>query len=204
MEKVMQQAAEHLAANDPVLKPVIERAGFCTLRPHTEYYWELLDGIIGQQLSVQSAAAITARFKALFPDALPTPQQILDIEPEKLRAVGFSGAKVKYVKSLAEHILNGELELDKLNMLSNNEIIAELTAVKGIGEWTAHMFMMFAMGRLDILAVGDLGIKAGIQKLYGFDHLPTPIEVETVAKQNNWAPYQSVACWYVWHAKDNN
>jgi DNA-3-methyladenine glycosylase II len=202
MKKIMQKAADHLAANDPILAPVIKQAGLCTLRPHTEYYWELLDGIIGQQLSVQSAAAITARFKALFPDALPTPQQILDIEPEKLRTVGFSGAKVKYVKSLAEHILDGQLELDKLNMLSNDRIIAELTAVKGIGEWTAHMFMMFAMGRLDILAVGDLGIKAGIQKLYGYDKLPTPAEITDLAERNHWAPYQTVACWYIWHSKD--
>jgi DNA-3-methyladenine glycosylase II len=205
MEEVMRKAAEHLAENDLVLAQAIKRAGLCTLQPvrSEDYYWELVDAIISQQLSVKAAHSIEERFKALYPGALPTPDQILVTPDEKLRQVGLSGAKVIYVKSLAKHIRDGNLELEKLNSLSNLEIAGELTAVKGIGEWTAHMFLIFAMARLDVLAVGDLGIKAGIQKLYNFPALPTPEEITKLAKQNNWHPYESVACWYIWHAKDN-
>jgi DNA-3-methyladenine glycosylase II len=206
MREVMQKAAEHLAKNDPVLAPIIKRAGLCTIRPvkTDDYYWELVDAIISQQLSVKAARAIEERFKALYPGSLPTPNQILVTPDEKLRQVGLSGAKVKYVKSLAEHIKDGKLELELLNKLSNLEVSRELTAVKGIGEWTAHMFLMFAMARLDVLAIGDLGIKQGIQALYGLPTLPSPDQITKLALANNWHPYESVACWYIWHAKDNN
>jgi DNA-3-methyladenine glycosylase II len=205
MEEVMQIAAEHLAKNDPVLAPVIARAGLCTIRPVSpdDYYWGLVDAIISQQLSVKAARAIEERFKALYPGSLPTPDQILITPDEKLREVGLSGAKVTYVKSLAQHIRDGKLELELLNKLSNMEVSRELTAVKGIGEWTAHMFLMFAMARLDILAVGDLGIRIGVQKLYDLDHLPFADEIHQIAAKNHWNPYETVACWYVWHAKDN-
>jgi DNA-3-methyladenine glycosylase II len=205
MEEVMQKAAEHLAKNDPVLKPVLNSAGLCTIRPvqPEDYYWELVDAIISQQLSVKAARAIEERFKALYPGSLPTPNQILVTPDEELRSIGLSGAKVKYVKSLAEHIRDGKLELELLNKLSNLEVGRELTAVKGIGEWTAHMFLMFAMARLDVLAVGDLGIKQGVQKLYNLPSLPSPEQITKLSKVNNWHPYETVACWYIWHAKDN-
>jgi DNA-3-methyladenine glycosylase II len=205
MDLVMQKAADYLAKNDPILKPVIKRAGLCMIRPvkPEEYYWELVDAIISQQLSVKAAHSIEERFKAFYPGALPSPDQILVTPDEILRTCGLSGAKVRYIKSLAEHIRDGNLELEKLNTLSNLEISRELTAVKGIGEWTVHMFLMFAMARLDVLAVGDLGIKAGIQKLYNLPSLPTPEQIAKLAQVNNWHPYESVACWYVWHAKDN-
>jgi DNA-3-methyladenine glycosylase II len=205
MEEVMQKAAEHLAKNDPALKPVLNSAGLCTIRPvqPEDYYWELVDAIISQQLSVKAARAIEERFKALYPGSLPTPNQILVTPDEELRSIGLSGAKVKYVKSLAEHIRDGKLELELLNKLSNLEVGRELTAVKGIGEWTAHMFLMFAMARLDVLAVGDLGIKQGIQKLYNLHAPPTPEQITKLAQVNNWHPYESVACWYIWHAKGN-
>jgi DNA-3-methyladenine glycosylase II len=203
MEEVMQKAADHIAGNDPILKPVIKRAGLCTIRPvkSQDYYWELVDAIISQQLSVKAARAIEERFKALYPGALPTPDQILVTSDENLRKVGLSGAKVKYVKSLAEHIRDGKLELELLNKLSNLEVSRELTAIKGIGEWTAHMFLMFAMARLDVLAIGDLGIKQGIQKLYDLPSLPTPDDITKLAEKNNWHPYESVACWYIWRSQ---
>jgi DNA-3-methyladenine glycosylase II len=206
MEDVMQKAADHLAKKDPILKSVIKRAGLCTISPvkSEDYYWELVDAIISQQLSVKAARSIEQRFLALYPGRIPSPDQIIVTEDEKLRACGLSGAKVRYVKSLAEHIRDGRLELEKLNKLSNLEVSRELTAVKGIGEWTAHMFLIFAMSRLDVLAVGDLGIKAGIKKLYGLPSLPSPEEITKLAQVNNWHPYESVACWYIWHAKDNN
>jgi DNA-3-methyladenine glycosylase II len=205
MEEAMQKAAEHLAKNDPILKPVIKRAGLCTIRPvkPEDYYWELVDAIISQQLSVKAARSIEERFKALYPGSLPTPNQILVTPDEKLRQVGLSGAKVKYVKSLAEHIRDGKLELEKLNKLSNLEVGRELTAVKGIGEWTAHMFLMFAMARLDVLASWRFRDKTRIQKLYNLPSLPSPEEITKLAQVNNWHPYESVACWYIWHAKDN-
>jgi DNA-3-methyladenine glycosylase II len=206
MDELMQKAAEHLAGNDPVLTPVIERAGLCTIRPvkPEDYYWELVDAIISQQLSVKAARAIEERFKALYPGSLPTPDQILITPDEKLRQVGLSGAKVKYVKSLAQHIREGKLELELLNKLSNLEVSRELTAVKGIGEWTAHMFLIFAMARLDVLAVGDLGIKQGVQKLYNLPSLPDPQQITKLAKVNNWHPFESVACWYIWRDKDTS
>jgi DNA-3-methyladenine glycosylase II len=205
MEEVMQKAADHLAKNDLILAAVITRAGLCTIRPvkTEDYYWELVDAIISQQLSVKAAHSIEQRFLALYPSKVPSPDQILVTPDEDLRKVGLSGAKVKYVKSLAEHIRDGKLELELLNKLSNLEVSRELTAVKGIGEWTAHMFLMFAMARLDVLAVGDLGIKTGIQKLYNLPSLPTPEEIIKLAEKNNWHPYESVACWYIWHSKDN-
>ncbi len=203
VKDIMEAAAKHLKKNDPVLAPVVEVAGLCSIKPHKDYYGELVDSIIGQQLSVKAASTILGRFKELFGGKLPTPDQILEVEHETLRGVGLSNAKAGYVKDLAVHILDGKLELNKLDALPNEEIIKELVAVKGIGEWTAHMFMMFAMGRPDILATGDLGIKMGVKKLYGLDHLPDPEEIKTIAKRNNWHPYESIACWYVWHAKDN-
>lgn len=199
----MRKAADHLAANDPVLAPVTQRAGLCTIVPHTDYYWELVDGIISQQLSIKAAAAIEKRFQELFKSEVPAPEQILRATHEDLRGVGLSNAKANYVRDLAQHIVDDKLHLNQLDTMSNDEVIAELTKVKGIGEWTAHMFMMFAMGRLDVLAVGDLGIKNGIKMLYGLEQLPTPEEITELAKTNNWHPYETVACWYIWHAKDN-
>lgn len=199
----MQKAADHLALNDPVLAPIIRKAGLCTIVPHTDYYWGLVDGIISQQLSVKAAASIESRFKALYPGKVPLPEQILKTPHEKLRDVGLSNAKALYVRDLAQHIVDDTLKLDRLDNLTNDEIVQKLVAVKGIGEWTAHMFLMFVMGRLDILAVGDLGIKTGIQALYGFDNLPSADEITELAQKNNWAPYQTVACWYIWQYKDN-
>lgn len=200
----MQEAADYLSRVDPVLRPVIDQAGLCTIVPHTNYYWELVDSIISQQLSVKAAATIEGRFKNLYKEPVPLPEHILATPHEKLREVGLSNAKATYVRDLAQHIVDGKLKLDQLDKLSDQEIIKELTAVKGIGEWTAHMFLMFAMGRPDILAVGDLGIKAGIQKLYNLKYLPTPEQVAEIATKNKWSPYQTAACWYIWRAKDND
>jgi DNA-3-methyladenine glycosylase II len=202
VKNMMEQAAKHLMEHDPVMAPVVELAGLCTIRPHKDYYGELVDGIIGQQLSVKAAAKILDRFKGLFGGKLPSPEEILMTAHETLRGVGLSNAKAKYVKDLASHILDGKLKLPSLDNMSNEEIIKELTAVKGIGEWTAHMFMMFAMARPDILATGDLGIKMGVKQLYGLDHLPSPEEIKQIAISNNWRPYESIACWYIWRAKD--
>jgi len=203
MKQIMQKAADHLSTHDSVLASIIKQAGLCTIVPHSNYYWELVDSIISQQLSIKAAVTIEGRFKDLFKEDVPLPEHILATPHEKLRGVGLSNAKANYVRDLAQHIVDGRLELEKLDTMTNQEIIDELTAVKGIGEWTAHMFLMFAMGRLDILAVGDLGIKNGIKLLYNLKYLPTPEQITEIATKKNWHPYETVACWYIWHAKDN-
>lgn len=200
---IYHQAAEHLAKNDPVFAPLVEQYGLCTMRPHKNYYQELVDSIIGQQLSVKAGASITKRFVALFGDSFPTPQAILTKSVDELRTAGLSRAKAAYIRDLAQHVVDGKVKFDHLDNLSNEEVIRELLPVKGIGEWTVHMFLMFCMGRLDVLAIGDLGIKNGVKKLYGLDHVPSPEEITAVAKKNNWHPYESVACWYIWQSLDN-
>lgn len=199
----LKAATIHLAKHDPILARLIKSHKKCDISPHTNYYQELVDSIIGQQLSVKAARSILNRFIDLFGGTFPKPDQILAKSPEELRAVGLSNAKAAYVQDLAHHVMDGRLVLDKLNLLSNEEIIQELTAVKGIGEWTAHMFLLFAMGRLDVLAHGDLGIKNGIRAVYNFDHLPTAKDIQDLSKKNNWHPYESVACWYIWQSLDN-
>lgn len=202
-DKVVAEAAEYLGKNDPILGKVIKKSGPCTIRPHTNYYQELVDSIISQQLSVKAAAAIEGRFREMFGGKFPSPEQILTKDVEELRAIGFSYAKGRYVQDLAQHIIDGKVKFDTIDSLSNEEVIAELTAVKGIGEWTAHMFLMFCMGRSDVLPVGDLGIRNGIRALYGLEKAPTPDEVSDIAKKNNWYPYESIASWYVWASLDN-
>jgi DNA-3-methyladenine glycosylase II len=162
-----------------------------------------VESIISQQLSVKAAASIQRRFLELFAGNFPTPSAILTKTPEDLRAAGLSWAKAAYIHDLAQHIKNGNIAFDKLDSRSNQEIIAELTDVKGIGEWTAHMFLIFCMGKLDILPTGDLGIRNGIKAIYGLAAVPTPQQVIEVAEQNKWHPYESVASWYVWHFLDN-
>ncbi len=203
-EAVARAAAAHLSDVDPVLRPIITQAGLCTIRPHTDYYRELVESIIGQQLSVKAAATIRRRFCALFAcEAVPPPQDILTKDIDELRSAGLSRGKAMYVRDLAQHVVDGKVRFDHLDGLSNDEVIAELTAVKGIGVWTAHMFLMFCMGRTDVLPTGDLGIRNGIRKLYGLAELPAPTEITELAAAHHWHPYESVASWYVWHSLDN-
>ena len=193
---------EHLRVNDPVLATVIASHPAPTFRPHTDYYRELVESIVSQQLSVKAAATIMKRFVDSF-EHFPEPQEILDRDFEELRSVGLSGQKTNYIRDLAQKILDGDVTFDHLDDLSNAEIIAELTAVKGIGEWTVHMFLIFCMGRLNVLATGDLGVRNGIQKLYDLDQLPSPTDIIAISEKNDWAPYQSIVCWYAWKALDN-
>jgi len=201
------RAIAHLRAADPVLAALIDavgplgdaRAG----RPDPgDHYGALVRTIAGQQLSVLAARAIYGRLTARFDDRPPTPQEILDDDPEELRAAaGFSRAKVSYLRSLAEHVLSGELELERLDELSDEDAIAELVAVKGIGVWTAHMFLMFQLGRPDILPVGDLGIRRAIEIAYGLDGLPDGPTMEEIAEP--WRPQRTLACRYLWRSLQN-
>lgn len=199
----MDEALAHLSKSDSHLNLLIESYEKPKFLPHTNYYHELVDSIISQQLSVKAARTIEGRFKNLFDGKFPTPEQILEKDVEELRAVGLSRPKARYIQDLALKILEGEIRFDTLDQLSNQEIIEELTKVKGIGVWTVHMFLMFCMGRLDVLPIGDLGIKNGIMKLYELSAVPDATEIEVIATQNNWHPYESVASWYIWQSLDN-
>ena len=213
-------AEVYLAKADKKLAPVIKSSGPCRLKPHKDHYGELVGSIVGQQLSAKAGSTIWRRVLALFNDKMPTPEQLLKIDGQKLRDAGCSWPKVGYMKDLAQHIIDGRLDLDHVSTMPNDQLIEQLTAVKGIGEWSAHMFMMFGLGRLDILPVGDLGIRKAIQKLYPIKNsltsqgisngtskpvpLPTPEQIITIANKNKWHPYESVACWYLWQSLDNS
>jgi DNA-3-methyladenine glycosylase II len=167
-----------------------------------DLYGALVRTIAGQQLSVSAARAIWTKLLAHFDGRVPTPQEILDEDPDTLRtAAGFSHAKVAYLRSLAEHVLGGELVLDRLAALPDDEVIRELTAVKGIGEWSAHIFLMFTLARPDVLAVGDLGIRRAAQRAYGLAELPTAAELTELAEP--WRPYRTAACVVLWHSLTN-
>lgn len=196
-------AAEHLKRRDPILARVIDANGLCTIQPHDNYYQALVSSIIGQQLSVKAAASIRQRFETLFGGHFPTPEQILQTDTETLRSAGLSRPKIQYIFDLAKHIHDGELLIEKLPELSNEEIIRELVAVKGIGEWTAHMFLIFSLGRLDVLPVGDLGIRNGVQRLYGLPTIASAADIIAIATKYQWHPYESIASWYVWQSLDN-
>ena len=199
----MKAALTHLVKHDPILAKVIDNHAMPSFIAHTNYYQELVDSIISQQLSVKAARTIEGRFKDLFGGEFPSPEQILEKDIEELRAVGLSRPKGRYIQDLASKILDGTVRFDTLDQLSNDEIVEELTKVKGIGVWTVHMFLMFCMGRLDVLPVGDLGIRNGIMRLYNLEEVPGAAEIEAIAKNNNWHPYESVASWYIWQSLDN-
>jgi DNA-3-methyladenine glycosylase II len=203
-QQKLRQAEKHLAEHDKKLALVIAASGPCRIQPHTDHYGELVGSIVGQQLSTKAAATIWQRVLALFGGQMPMPEQLILVEDQKLRDAGLSWAKVKYVKDLAGHILDKRLDLQHISTMPNEQLIEQLTAVKGLGEWSAHMFMMFGLGRLDILPVGDLGVRKAIMNLYGLKEMPDPAAIVTIANDNNWHPYESVAAWYCWQSLDNN
>lgn len=203
-DTTLQNARTHLTRHDPVLASVIKHAPLPTIIPNKNYYQELVESIVSQQLSVKAAATILRRFIELFDgDEFPSPDHILDKSVEELRAVGLSRQKIGYIQDLATRVVDGSVKFNHLDVLTNDEIIAELTQIKGVGVWTVHMFLLFCMGRLDILPTGDLGIKNGIYNLYDLDEKPDAATIERIAQENNWHPYESVASWYIWHSLDN-
>ncbi|HLM86086.1 MAG TPA: DNA-3-methyladenine glycosylase [Solirubrobacteraceae bacterium] len=201
------RALAHLRACDPVLAELIAACGPLPNardgRPDREdHYGALVRSIAGQQLSVLAARAIYGRMTARFGGRPPTPAEILADDPEQLRAAaGFSRAKVSYLRSLAEHVISGELELERLDGLTDEQVIAELVAVKGLGVWTAHMFLMFHLERPDVLAVGDLGIRRAVERAYGLDGLPDAASIERIAEP--WRPHRTLACRYLWRSLQN-
>jgi DNA-3-methyladenine glycosylase II len=165
-------------------------------------YGTLVRSIVGQQLSTKAARSIWTRMTTeLYDGRTPTPQEIIDTDPDALRAVGLSRAKAAYLRSLAEHVVDGELPIDDLAELPDAEVYEVLTAVKGLGRWSVDMFLIFHLGRPDVLPVGDLGIRRAIQTAYGLEKPPTPAEMERIAEP--WRPHRSLAALYLWESLDN-
>src|SRR6478752_4998279 len=171
-QQKLRAAEKYLSKNDNKLARIIAASGPCQIKPHSDHYGELVGSIVGQQLSTKAAATIWQRVLGLFGGRMPTPEQLIKINDQKLRDAGLSWAKVRYVKDLAEHVLDRRLDLEHISTMPNEQLIEQLTAVKGLGEWSAHMFMMFGLGRLDILPVGDLGVRKAIMLLYGLKEMP--------------------------------
>jgi DNA-3-methyladenine glycosylase II len=200
------EGLEHLRASDETLAKVIDERGPLDLaarvrgRPQ-DAYGALLRAIVGQQLSVKAARTIYERFTGLFDGRTPSPEELLEVDADTLRGAGLSRAKANYVRSLAEHVISGELELDRLDDLSDERVTAELVAVKGLGQWTADMFLIFHLGRPDVLPVGDLGVRRAVERLYGFEALPSAAELEALGER--WRPWRSLASLYLWESLDN-
>ena len=195
-----------LGAADPVMARLIEEHGALVRRELKEErsgdaYGALLRSIVGQQLSTRAARTIYGRMLELFDGHAPSPKQLLAADPDAIRAAGLSRPKIAYLRDLAQHVEDGELELDRLDELSDEEIIEELTAVKGIGDWSAHMFLMFHLGRPDVLPVGDQGIRNAIKIQYRLRKIPDAKRMEKIAKP--WRPYRTLACLYLWSSLDN-
>jgi DNA-3-methyladenine glycosylase II len=195
-----------LRAADPVMERLVDDHGAIVRndlkreRPG-DAYGALLRSIVGQQLSTKAAATIYGRMLELFGGHAPSPKQLLAVDPDKIRAAGLSRPKISYLRDLADHVEKGELELEHLDELPDEEVIEQLTAVKGIGEWSAHMFLMFHLGRPDVLPVGDQGIRRAVQVQYRLRKIPDPKRLETIARP--WRPYRTLACLYLWSSLDN-
>lgn len=192
----------HLSSKDKVLSTIIKTNGIINLTQHKQYFNHLLKAIIGQQLSVYASASIFKKFMAFYKNS-PQPHLIVKTDDIALRSLGLSNAKVKYVKDLSQKIISGEVKLKGLAKKTNEEILTELTIVKGIGVWTVHMFLIFKLGRLDVLPFGDLGIRKSIMINYRLKKLPDEKKIKFLAAKNNWHPYCSVASLYLWKSLDN-
>lgn len=201
------RARKALAASDPTMAALIDRIGRIDLptrlarrgeeRP-ADAYGALLRAIVGQQLSTKAARTIYLRVLDLFDGQTPSPEQLLEASETDLRGAGLSGRKVEYIRDLATHVIDGELELDRLDDLGDEEAIEEIVAVRGLGRWTAEMFLMFHLQRPDILSGGDLGIRKAIRIEYGLEEMPEPEEVLKVGEP--WRPHRSLASLYLWES----
>ena len=196
------KAQRLLARRDPVIRDLMRRYGPCGLAQaqHTDPLRALIHAIISQQLSTRAAATIEGRFRALY-GGVPTPSQVAATPDAQLRAVGLSAQKGRYLRDLYRRVEDGSLPLTRLGVMSDDEVVAVLTEVKGIGRWTAEMFLMFRLHRPDVLPVDDLGIVKAVQRAYGLRKAPTPERLTRLGE--SWRPYRSVACWYLWASLDN-
>jgi DNA-3-methyladenine glycosylase II len=195
----MRKAVIHLKKSDPVLRSIIERVGPCRIEFGPAEFSSLAEAIVYQQLNGKAAVTIFKRFAELAGEPV-TPEGILKLSDEQLRAVGLSKQKSTYLKDLAAKTAGGLLDFSKLPDLSDDEVIQHLTQVKGIGVWTAHMFLIFSLRRPNVLPTGDYGVQMAVKKHYRKRKLPKPPEMEKIARA--WEPYRSIACWYMWRSLD--
>src|SRR5258705_1135290 len=195
----MRKAINHLKKSDPVLAAIIAKIGPWRMQFGEPTFHSLAEAILYQQLNGKAAVTIFNRFTALAGDPV-TPQGILKLSDAEMRGVGLSKQKTSYLRDLSEKSKAGLLEFERLPELTEHEVIEHLTQVKGIGVWTAHMFLMFTLRRPDILPTGDYGVQAAIKKHYGKRKWPKPAVMEKIAKP--WVPYRSIACWYLWKSLD--
>jgi DNA-3-methyladenine glycosylase II len=195
----LRRACRHLRGRDPRLAQLMKQVGPCKLRPGSEPFPSLARAIVAQMISTKAAKAISERLEmALSPRGL-TPAAVKKASEEKLRGVGLSRNKVLALKDLAERSTNGQLPLDRLAEFDDEDAIASLTAVRGIGRWTAEMFLIFSLGRLDVLPVDDFGLRAGVRDLYQLPELPGRAALRTQGE--TWRPYRSIATWYFWRGR---
>ena len=190
-----QHDAVKFLRKDPVIGDIIDVVGEFKLTKKSQYFAVLVESIISQQLATGAADAIFKRFKALYPK-FPTAAEVLATRKSKLRTVGLSGMKVEYLKDLAKHVETGKLDMKAISKMNDEDVIARLTQVKGIGRWTAEMFLIFSLGRMDVFPVGDLGLRRGVQIAFSLKEMPKPKETEKFG--DRWKPYRSIATWYLW------
>jgi DNA-3-methyladenine glycosylase II len=194
----MQQALDHLKTSDPVLGSLIDQIGPYLIELLEPNYETLVKSIVLQQLSGKVAEVIFQRLVAAAGGGPLTPEAVLHLRPAKLRAIGLSKQKTQYIRELARLIVAGKLDLAALAAVPDEEVHARLTALKGIGPWTVHMFLIFALGRLNVMPSADLGIRAAVRNVYGLAEMPKPSEVDEMARR--WHPYRTVASWYLWRS----
>ena len=197
------RARRLLLRRDPVLAGLIKQHGPCGLADalRVDHFSALVRAIVFQQLSTKAASTIHGRLVALLPDGAVTPQALAALSDEQFRSVGVSRQKVLYLRDLCEKVGAGIVALDTVDALEDEAVVAALTTVKGIGRWTAEMFLMFRLQRPDVLPLGDLGITIAVQKAYGLRKRPTPDRLRRIG--DAWKPYRSIACWYLWRSLDN-
>lgn len=193
----MKEAIQHLRHNDPVLSEIIDRVGDYGIQFREPGFPTLVRSIVYQQLSGRVASVIFGRLEKAA-GGLLTPEKILKMRPARMRSLGLSKQKTLYIRDLARHTRDRRVIFEELTALDDLAVIERLTQVKGIGVWTAHMFLIFALRRTDILPTGDLGVRSAMRKAYGLEALPTPVEMEAMAAK--WRPYCSVASWYLWRS----
>ena len=198
----MRKAIHHLQAADPVLGGIIGRVGAYRIRFREPGFETLVKSIVYQQLSGRVAQVIFERLQAAMPGGALTPDAVLELRPAKMRKLGLSKQKTAYIRDLARLTRRGTLDFAALHGLPDAEVIELLTQVKGVGVWTAHMFLIFALRRTNVLPSGDLGIRTAIRKAYGMAELPKPAEIEVLGQR--WHPYCTVAAWYLWRSLEPN
>ncbi len=199
--RVFKAGYEHVRKNDAKLRPVLDARGVLKFKPQGEPFESLVESILSQQLAGSAASAIIRKVRALFPDGELEAERVHRVGSRRLRSAGVSPQKLSYLKDLAARVVQGRLDLEALRAMSDDDIIDVLDEVKGIGPWTVHMFLIFTLGRPDVLPVDDYGIWTSVQRVYGFSELPKKADIERLAE--NWHPYSTVASLYLWHAKDN-